>query len=61
MAKKSDHSGTVYLRGQIWWVKVYVGGQSIRQSSKSTNKKNAINLRDKLLGSRARGALRRDS
>jgi integrase len=57
MAKKSDRSGTVYLRGQIWWVKVYVGGQSIRQSSKSTNKKNAINLRDKLLGNRARGEL----
>ena len=54
MPRKSDGSGTIYLRGRIWWVKIRVDGCPVYQSSKSTKKTDAIKLRDKLLGQRQR-------
>lgn len=57
MPKKSDGSGTLYLRGDIWWVKIRVDGRPVYESSKSTKKSDAIKLRDKLLSKKHRGEL----
>src|ERR1039458_7653222 len=57
MPKKSDGSGTLYLRGDIWWVKIRVDGRPIYESSKSTKKSEAIKLRDKLLAKKHRGEI----
>jgi integrase len=57
MRKKTDGSGTIYLRGKIWWVKIRVDGRPVYQSSKSSKKTEAIKLRDKLLAKRHRGEI----
>ena len=57
MPRKTDGSGTLYLRGDIWWVKIRVDGRPVYESSKSTKKSDAIKLRDKLLARKARGEL----
>jgi integrase len=57
MPKKSDGSGTIYQRGEIWWVKIRVDGRPVYESSKSTKKADAIKLRDKLLAKRHRGEI----
>lgn len=57
LMRRSDGSGTIYLRGNIWWVKVRVDGRPVYQSSKSTKKSDAIRLRDKLLAQKHRGEL----
>ena len=49
MPRKTDGSGTLYLRGDIWWVKIRVDGRPVYESSKSTKKSDAIKLRDKML------------
>jgi hypothetical protein len=38
MPKKTDGSGTLYLRGSIWWVKIRVDGLPVYESSQSTKK-----------------------
>jgi hypothetical protein len=43
--------------GNIWWVKIRVNGNRVYESSKSTQKDDAIKLRDKLLGKRHRGKI----
>lgn len=57
MPKKTDGSGTIYLRGDIWWVKIRVDGRPVYESSKSTKKSDAVKLRDKMLAKRHRGEL----
>jgi integrase len=57
MPRKSDGSGTIYLRGDIWWVKIRVDGRPVYESSKSTKKSEAIKLRDKMLAKKSRGEL----
>jgi len=57
MPRKTDGSGSIYLRGDIWWVKIRVDGRPVYESSKSTKKSDAIKLRDKLLARKARGEL----
>src|SRR5580692_6609144 len=57
MARKTDGSGSIYLRGDIWWVKIRVDGKPVYESSKSTKKSDAIKLRDKMLGKRHRGEI----
>jgi integrase len=57
MPKKTDGSGTIYQRGEIWWVKIRVDGRPVYESSKSKKKADAIRLRDKLLASRHRGEI----
>lgn len=57
MTRKSDGSGSIYRRGNIWWVKLRVDGRPIYQSSESTKKADAIKLRDQLLAKRARGEI----
>jgi integrase len=56
MANK-DGSGSIYQRGNVWWVKVYVNGQPHRESSKSEKYEDAKRLRDKLLGQKHRGEI----
>ena len=55
--KKTDGSGSIYLRGNTWWVKIRVNGRPIYESSKSTKKSDAISLRDNLLGKKHRGEI----
>lgn len=57
MPRKTDGSGTLYQRGNIWWVKIRVDGRPVYESSKSPKKSDAIKLRDKLLARKARGEL----
>ncbi len=57
MPKRTDGSGTIYLRGGIWWVKIRVDGRPVYRSSRSTKKSAAITLRDQLLAKRHRGEL----
>jgi integrase len=57
MTTNSSGSGTIYLRGDIWWVKIRVDGKPVYESSKSTKKSDAIKLRDKMLGKRHRGEI----
>ncbi len=57
MATKHNGAGTIYLRGDIWWVKIRVNGRPVYESSKSTQRADAIKLRDKLLGKKHRGEI----
>ena len=57
MTRKTDGSGSIYLRGDIWWVKIRVDGHPVYESSKSTKKSDAIKLRDKLLAKKHRGEI----
>jgi integrase len=57
MPRKSDGSGTIYLRGSIWWVKIRVDGRPVYQSSESVKKSDAIALRDKMLAQRHRSEI----
>src|SRR5208283_4699621 len=57
MPRKTDGSGTLYLRGDIWWVKIRVDVRPVYESSKSTKKSEAIKLRDKMLAKKSRGEL----
>src|SRR6185437_2591244 len=61
MANSKDGSGSLYQRGGIWWVKVYINGKAHRESSKSATTQgtfeDAKRLRDKLLGQKHRGEI----
>ena len=57
MAINSYGAGTIYLRGDIWWVRVYIDNKPISRSSKSTKKSDAIKLRDQLLAKKHRGEI----
>ena len=54
---KANGTGTIYLRGKIWWVQVYIDGTPVVQSSKSTKKADAVKLRNQLLSKKERGEL----
>lgn len=53
--KKSNGSGTIYRRGEIWWVKIHVDGCPVYESSKSTKYTDAVKLRDRLIAKKVRG------
>lgn len=57
MTTNSIGAGTIYLRGDIWWVKIRVDGKPVYESSKSTKRSDATKLRDKLLSKRHRGEI----
>jgi hypothetical protein len=57
MAINTYGAGTIYLRGDVWWVRVYIDNKPISQSSKSTKKSDAIKLRDQLLAKKHRGEI----
>jgi integrase len=54
---KANGTGTIYLRGKVWWVQVYIDGKPVVQSSKSTKKADAVKLRNQLLSRKERGEL----
>ena len=54
---KTNGAGSIYQRGSIWWVQVYVDGKPIIQSSKSTKKADAVKLRNRLLAKKDRGEI----
>jgi len=47
--------GTIYRRGNVWWIKYYRNGKSFRESSKSTKKMVAKKLLDRREGDIAQG------
>ena len=57
MAKNTYGAGTIYQRGDVWWVRVYIENKPISRSSKSTKKSDAIKLRDQLLAKKHRGEI----
>ena len=57
MSRNNNGDGTLYLRGEIWWVKIRVNGRPVYESSKSVKKSDAIKLRDKLIAQRHRGEI----
>lgn len=52
---KTNGAGSIYKRGNIWWVQVYVDGRPVIESSKSRDLADAKKLRDRLLGKKVRG------
>lgn len=54
---KTNGAGSIYQRGKIWWVQVYIDGKAIIQSSKSDKKADAVKFRNKLLAKKERGEL----
>ena len=57
MAMNTYGAGTTYLRGGVWWARVYIDNKPISRSSKSTKKSDAIKLRDQLLAKKHRGEI----
>jgi integrase len=57
---QANGTGTIYLRGNIWWVSVFVDGKRVSKSSKSEKKADAVKLRNQLLAKKERGELRGD-
>ena len=49
--------GSLYRRGNVWWVKYYRNGKSYRESSKSTKKMVAKKLMDRREGEISKGKL----
>ena len=47
MARRARGEGSVYLRGKVWWVKVYVNGVARPESSGSTKRADAVRLLNK--------------
>lgn len=52
---RTNGSGSIYQRGNIWYVQVYADGKPLVQSSKSAKKADAVRLRNQLLAKKARG------
>jgi integrase len=50
-------TGTIYQRGDIWWVKIHIDGRPVYESSKSTKYDDAKRLLAKLQGRKARGEI----
>ncbi len=57
MAGRSYGAGTIFQRGKIWYVSFWADGRQIQKSSGSTKRQDAVRLRDKLLGKKARGEM----
>ena len=57
MAKNTYGAGTIFLRGDIWWVAVCVDNKRISRSTKSTKKSDAIKLREQLIAKKHRGEI----
>src|SRR5260370_24154502 len=50
-------AGSIYQRGNSWWVQVYVDGNPIIEPSKSDKKAEAVKLRNRLLAKKERGEI----
>ncbi|MBM3795481.1 MAG: hypothetical protein FJW31_15770 [Acidobacteria bacterium] len=55
MAKTSYGAGTIFRRGRVWYVSLWVDGRQLQKSSGSERRQDAVLLRDQLLGKKARG------
>ena len=55
MASHKHGAGTVYLRGNIWWISYHVRNRPIQESSGSTRKAEAENLLKQRVGEVAAG------
>lgn len=53
--KRPRGTGSIYLRGQYWWVAYHRNGQEFRETSKSTKREAAENLLKRRLGDIASG------
>lgn len=47
-------AGTIYKRGEIYWVKIHVDGKPVYESSKSTKYNDAVKLRDRMIAKKVR-------
>jgi integrase len=54
MPGSSYGAGTIFRRGEIWYVSLWADGRQIQKSSGSRRRQDAVLLRDKLLGKKAR-------
>jgi hypothetical protein len=57
MPRSSYGSGTIFKRGEIWYISYWVNGRQVQKSSRSTNIHDAKRLRDQILGKKARGEM----
>lgn len=57
MPRSSYGSGTIFKRGDIWYVSYWVNGRQVQKSSRSTNTHDAKRLRDQILGMKSRGEM----
>jgi integrase len=57
MPKTSYGAGTIFKRGEIWYVSFWADGRQIQRSSGSQKRQDAVKLRDQLLGKKARGEM----
>ena len=57
MGVQKHGAGTIYKRGRIYWVSVWVNGHAIQQSTRSDKLSAATKLRNKLLGQKQRGEI----
>ena len=59
MARSSYGTGTIFKRGNIWYVSYWVDGKQVQKSSGSANIQDAKRLRDHILGEESSGRNRR--
>lgn len=57
MGRSSYGAGTLFQRGNVWYVSFWVNGRQIQKSSGSTKRQDAVRFRDQLLGKKARGEM----
>ena len=50
-------TGSLFLRGNVWWIKYYRAGRPFRETSKSTKRADAVALLQKRLGQVSQGQL----
>lgn len=55
MAKRERGEGSVYCRGRVWWIKLYVNGKARPESSGSTKRADAVRLLNRRRGEIASG------
>ena len=55
MATSSYGAGTIFKRGEVWYVSFWVDGRQVQKSSGSRRRQDAVLLRDQLLGKKSRG------
>jgi integrase len=57
MERSTYGSGTIFKRGEIWYVSLWADGRQIQKSSGSRKRQDAVRLRDQLLGKKVRGEM----
>lgn len=57
MSNSNYGAGTLFKRGDIWYISYWVDGRQVQKSSRSTKLQDAKRLRDQILGRKFRGEL----